>query len=202
MAPRMLSIIRLNSSSLRTGSLGMWMRPKWLVTPRGRMASNSGCTDVLVEGATTPNFLRKPRASVMGVLRLLWGGAPRLTDRPAARHGQPVYDRPAGSRWSGHDGPKTGRPRREDVSMLRTGREHLESLRDGRVVYVGGERIDDVTRHPAFRTAAETVAAIYDMKADPANRDVMSYEEDGGRHSIYFLLARTRDDLQRRMEGR
>src|SRR5215510_2959852 len=83
--------------------------------------------------------------------------------------------------------------------MLRTGREHLESLRDGRVVYVGGERIDDVTRHPAFRMAAGTVAAIYDMKADPANRDTMSYEEDGSRHSIDFLRPRTRDDLQRRM---
>ena len=32
--------------------------------------------------------------------------------------------------------------------MLRNGKEHLESLRDGRVVYVGGERIEDVTRHP------------------------------------------------------
>ena len=85
--------------------------------------------------------------------------------------------------------------------MLRSGKEHLESLRDGRIVYVGGERIDDVTRHPAFRGAAETVAAIYDMKADPANRDAMSYEEGGGRHSIYFLRARTRGDLQRRMEG-
>jgi 4-hydroxyphenylacetate 3-monooxygenase len=85
--------------------------------------------------------------------------------------------------------------------MLRSGKEHLETLRDGRVVYVGGERIDDVTRHPAFRMAAETVAAIYDMKADPANRDAMTYEEDGGRHPIYFLRPRTRDDLQRRMEG-
>src|SRR4029077_10475656 len=66
MAPRMLSIIRLNSSSLRTGLLGMWMRPKWLVTPRGLMASNSGCTVVLVDGAITPNFLRKPRASIIG----------------------------------------------------------------------------------------------------------------------------------------
>ena len=82
--------------------------------------------------------------------------------------------------------------------MLRTGKEHLETLRDGRVVYVGGERVDDVTRHPAFREAAKTVAAIYDMKADPANRDAMSYEEDGGRHSIYFLRAKTREDLQRR----
>ncbi len=29
----------------------------------------------------------------------------------------------------------------------------------------------------------------------------MTYEEDGGRHSIYFLRARSREDLQRRMVG-
>ncbi len=52
--------------------------------------------------------------------------------------------------------------------MLRTGTEHLESLRDGRVVYVGKERIDDVTTHPAFRNGAHTMAAIYDAKCDPA----------------------------------
>ena len=39
--------------------------------------------------------------------------------------------------------------------MLKTGAQHLESLRDGRVVYVGDERIDDVTTHPAFRNGAE-----------------------------------------------
>ncbi len=85
--------------------------------------------------------------------------------------------------------------------MLRTGKEHLESLRDGRAVYIGSEKVEDVTRHPAFRNAAQTVADLYDMKADPANRDEMTYEEDGGRHSIYFLKARSRDDLQRRMIG-
>ena len=85
--------------------------------------------------------------------------------------------------------------------MLRTGQEHLESLRDGRVVYVGGERIDDVTRHPWFREAARTVAGLYDLKADPANRDILTYEEEGSRHSIYFMRPKTRDDLQRRMEG-
>ena len=85
--------------------------------------------------------------------------------------------------------------------MLRTGKEHLESLRDGRIVYIGDERVADVTAHPAFRNAARTVAALYDMKADPVNRDLMTYEEDGGRHSIYFLRAKTRDDLQRRMLG-
>ncbi len=83
--------------------------------------------------------------------------------------------------------------------MLRTGKEHLESLRDGRVVYIGSEKVDDVTRHPAFRNAAQTVAALYDMKADPANHAEMTYEEDGGRHSIYYLRAKSREDLQRRM---
>ena len=52
--------------------------------------------------------------------------------------------------------------------MLKTGQEHLESLQDGRVVYIGSERVEDVTTHPAFRNAARTVAAIYDMKADPS----------------------------------
>lgn len=85
--------------------------------------------------------------------------------------------------------------------MLRTGKEHLEALRDGRVVYIGNDKVEDVTAHAAFRHAAMTVAAIYDMKRDPSNRDVMSYEEDGDRHSIYFLRARSREDLQRRMIG-
>jgi 4-hydroxyphenylacetate 3-monooxygenase len=82
--------------------------------------------------------------------------------------------------------------------MLKTGAEHLESLRDGRVIYVGSERIDDVTTHPAFRNGAHSIAAIYDMKAAPENRDVMTYEEDGKRYSTYFLRARTKADLEKR----
>ena len=79
--------------------------------------------------------------------------------------------------------------------MLKTGAEHLESLRDGRVVYIGGERVDDVTAHPAFRNAARSMAAIYDLKrSDPA----YSFEEGGARHSAYFLRARTRADLEQR----
>ncbi len=82
--------------------------------------------------------------------------------------------------------------------MLKTGAQHLESLRDGRVVYVGAERVDDVTRHPAFRNGAQSIAAIYDMKADPANRAVMAMEEGGRRFSSYFLRARSHDDLVKR----
>ena len=85
--------------------------------------------------------------------------------------------------------------------MLRTGNEHLERLRDGRVVFIGNERVEDVTAHPAFRNAARTVAAIYDMKADPANREVMSFAEDSNRYSMYYLQARNPEDLRRRMRA-
>jgi len=85
--------------------------------------------------------------------------------------------------------------------MLRTGSEHLERLRDGRVIFIGNERVEDVTTHPAFRNAARTVAAIYDMKADPANRELMSFAEGGDRFSMYFLQARSPEDLRRRMRA-
>ena len=82
--------------------------------------------------------------------------------------------------------------------MLKTGAEHLESLRDGRVVYIGSEKVTDVTAHPAFRNAAHSIAAIYDMKAAPENRDAASFSEGGERYSAYFLRARSKADLEKR----
>ena len=82
--------------------------------------------------------------------------------------------------------------------MLKTGLEHLESLRDGRVVYIGSEKVTDVTTHPAFRNAARSIAAIYDMKAAPENRAAASFVESGETYSAYFLRARSREDLEKR----
>lgn len=84
--------------------------------------------------------------------------------------------------------------------MLLTGEEYLESIRDGRRVHVGGELVRDVTAHPAFRNAAHSFAMIYDRKRAPENRGVMTFEEDGDIFSTYFLMPRTREDLQRRFE--
>ena len=69
--------------------------------------------------------------------------------------------------------------------MLKSGSEYLESLRDGRVVYVGSEKVTDVTTHMAFRNAARSFAAIYDMKCEPENRDAFSFEENGERYSLF-----------------
>src|SRR6266850_1182801 len=86
---------------------------------------------------------------------------------------------------------------RSTTTMLKTGNEHLESLKDGRVVYIGSERVDDVTTHPAFRNGARSIAAIYDMKAaDPR----FSFKEGKERYSAYFLRAKTREDLLKRTQ--
>ena len=80
--------------------------------------------------------------------------------------------------------------------MLKTGSEHLEQLRDGRVVYIGSERVDDVTTHPAFRNGARSMAAIFDMKrADPR----FSFQEGKEKYSAYFLRARSKEDLEKRL---
>src|SRR2546421_3978217 len=87
------------------------------------------------------------------------------------------------------------RPPGRQAAMLKSGNEHLASLRDGRVVYIGAERVDDVTTHPAFRNAARSMAAIYDLKrTDPA----FSFAEGKERYSAYFLRAKSREDLQKR----
>ena len=48
-----------------------------------------------------------------------------------------------------------------------TGTEFLASLRDGREVYIYGERVADVTEHPAFRNTARSIARLYDALHDP-----------------------------------
>lgn len=48
-----------------------------------------------------------------------------------------------------------------------TGGEYLESLRDDREIYIYGERVNNVTTHPAFRNSALMTARLYDALHDP-----------------------------------
>ena len=75
---------------------------------------------------------------------------------PKTKRGAPnVDDREAFARK-----PETiGKARAE---APQTGEEYLQSLREGRSVYIYGERVEDVTTHPAFRNTARMVARLYD----------------------------------------
>src|SRR5580704_6219922 len=80
--------------------------------------------------------------------------------------------------------PRMSRMKSEDViggtARPFTGAEYLESLRDGREVYIYGERVADVTTHPAFRNAARSIARLYDALHDPVTRDVLTAPTDTG----------------------
>ncbi len=79
-----------------------------------------------------------------------------------------------------------------------TGAEYLKSLRDGREIWIYGERVDDVTTHPGFRNAARSAARLYDALHDPSSRDVMTAPTDtgsGGFTHKFFKVAHSREDL-------
>ena len=81
---------------------------------------------------------------------------------------------------------------------LKSPDEYVDSLRDGRVTYWDGERIDDITTHPRFVTPIANTAADYAYD-DPERGDILSYEaEDGQRAHRIFQIPRTEQDLAAR----
>lgn len=82
---------------------------------------------------------------------------------------------------------------------MRSGKEYLESLRDGRTVYVGGELIEDITTHPKTRGYAQAIAEYYDLHLDPEHQDIATFIDDNGeRQSMHWFLPRSKDDVVRR----
>ena len=45
---------------------------------------------------------------------------------------------------------------------MRSGDAYVASLRDGRAIFLDGERVDDVTTHPAFVEPIRRIAERYD----------------------------------------
>jgi len=80
--------------------------------------------------------------------------------------------------------------------MIRTGEQYRESIRDGREVWIDGERVKDVTEHPAFKPAVNARARIYDMAHEDATANLMSYvdEETGERNCVANKPPRTQAD--------
>ncbi|HVH74608.1 MAG TPA: 4-hydroxyphenylacetate 3-hydroxylase family protein [Stellaceae bacterium] len=63
--------------------------------------------------------------------------------------------------------------------MIRTGDEYRAGLRDGREVWIDGERVADVTAHPAFAPIVAAKARMYDMAHEPKSAAAMTFAEGG-----------------------
>lgn len=72
--------------------------------------------------------------------------------------------------------------------MIRTGADYRESLRDGREIWINGERVDDPSTHPQLKPIVDVRAHIYDMQHNPKTQDAMTYEEGGERFAVGLQL--------------
>jgi aromatic ring hydroxylase len=78
-----------------------------------------------------------------------------------------------------------------------TGREFLESLDDGREIWIYGERVEKITEHPAFRNCARMLARLYDvLNEDHASgRQLLTTPTEwGGFTHRYFKAPTTADE--------
>ena len=94
----------------------------------------------------------------------------------AAKQNVPECRRPSARLTASARHPDLPVTREEQPTMIRTGDQYRESLRDGREVYMDGVRVDDVTVHPMFKPLVDIRARIYDMQHEPATKR----HHDGG----------------------
>src|SRR5207302_8239022 len=86
---------------------------------------------------------------------------PQRIDTRARVHREGIHDRVT----EGSDG-----------MGVRTGAQYIADLKKmQREIWIGGERVEDVTTHPTTRRGVASYAHLYDMQHTPALRDVMTY---------------------------
>ncbi|WP_210164679.1 4-hydroxyphenylacetate 3-hydroxylase family protein [Bradyrhizobium elkanii] len=86
--------------------------------------------------------------------------------------------------------------------LVKNGAEHVASVRDGRAVFLDGERVADVSTHPAYRHAVESAGVLYDYQAHPDNLERMTFDVGGGRRiSRAWQLPRSYEDLVERRKA-
>ena len=89
------------------------------------------------------------------------------------------------------------------MSNSKTGAEHIESLRDGRTVYLDGVLVGDVTEHAAFRNSVSSAAALYDFQARPENLEFMTFQPNGANRRVNrgWQMPRSYDEMVQRRKA-
>lgn len=84
----------------------------------------------------------------------------------------------------------------------RTGQEFLEGLKKRkREIYLGNERVDDVTSHPELVGGARTMADLFDLQHQYADDCLIPDDETGEPIGIAHMMPRSKEDLKRRRKG-
>jgi 4-hydroxyphenylacetate 3-monooxygenase oxygenase component len=83
----------------------------------------------------------------------------------------------------------------------RTGAQFLRGLKDGREVWVEGERVADPVAHPAFAGAARALAEVFDLQHQAADLCLMPDPESGEPVNVSHMIPRSKADLLKRHRG-
>ena len=84
----------------------------------------------------------------------------------------------------------------------RSGEQFLKGLRArNREVWLGDERVDDVTTHPQLEGAAHSLARVFDIQQEFADECLMPDPETGEAINVSHMIPRSIDDLKRRHRG-
>ena len=81
----------------------------------------------------------------------------------------------------------------------RTGAQYLDGLKaDGREIWLGGERIDDVVSHPKLGAAARSMAALFDFQHAHPDEMLMPSPTTGKPVNVTHIEPKSQADLERR----
>lgn len=83
----------------------------------------------------------------------------------------------------------------------RTGVEYIAGLHDDREVWLGGERVEDVTTHPAFAGTVGSVARLYDLQHEKGDVCLFPHPETGEPTNRSHGIPRSAQDLARRHDA-
>ncbi len=86
---------------------------------------------------------------------------------------------------------------------IRHGQDYVQSLRERQpAVYFDGQKVPDVTQHPAFQIPINTLAHMYDLQWDPKYQPKLTFPAPSGElNGITYLIPKSKEDLRRVREG-
>lgn len=83
----------------------------------------------------------------------------------------------------------------------RTGEQFLRGLKGSREIWIGDDKVEDITQHPALAGAAHGLAGVFDLQHRYADDCLMPDPETGEPINVSHMIPRSKDDLLKRHKG-
>ncbi|SDJ33758.1 4-hydroxyphenylacetate 3-hydroxylase family protein [Paenibacillus naphthalenovorans] len=83
------------------------------------------------------------------------------------------------------------------------GKHFIQSLKDGRSVWLNGEKIEDITTHPAFTGTLRTLEKLFNMLDEPGMREKIGFRSPKTGEYVHnaFLIPTAPEHLKQRKEA-